>query len=103
MSQTTHLIAYDGVHVFNDLRVYVNATYPDMELTRSWNLHPCEDGGLLVTGYCYEWRIGVVGGDAMQQWLWLWRVDADGKVRWQHKLDVKALLQPRPRPCFWHD
>ena len=38
MSQTTHLIAYDGVHVFNDLRVYVNATYPDMELTRSWNL-----------------------------------------------------------------
>ena len=93
MSQTTHLIAYDGVHVFNDLRVYVNATYPDMELTRSWNLHPCEDGGLLVTGCCYEWRIGVVGGDAMQQWLWLWRVDADGKVRWQHKLDVKALLR----------
>ena len=50
MKQTTSLIGFDGVHVFNDLRVYVNATYPDMESTRSWNLYPCGDGGLLVTG-----------------------------------------------------
>ena len=54
MKQTTSLIGFDGVHVFNDLRVYVNATYPDMESTRSWNLYPCGDGGLLVTGCTYE-------------------------------------------------
>ena len=93
MKQTTSLIGFDGVHVFNDLRVYVNATYPDMESTRSWNLYPCGDGGLLVTGCTYEWRIGEVGGDAMQQWLRLWRVDARGNVQWQHKLDVKELLR----------
>ena len=93
MTQTTHLIEYDGLHVFNDLRVYVNATYPDMELTRSWNIHPCADGGVLVSGCCYEWRIGEIGGDAMKQWLRLWRIDAGGNLRFAHKLPVLDLLR----------